>query len=221
MDSIPMWWRITCSRSLHLGSSSYRHTWRPWAEVDAQADTLASSGQSPAAEWRASDRSSRRCCRCNHLGSSAPYLGSTQPADTACIFFYISKPWQSLQLLITAHAHTHTHTHTHSAHFFHRAAAPLARGQLTAGGMIGALSRTVALHGGGISLEAAAGWKLGVPRDHHFSFNARLALATLVLSGAAVVPIIAAHGLGRSERGSAAFASLILFFKFSFQIQTL
>ena len=147
------------------------------------------------------------------------------------VFFNISKPWQSLQVLISAsyifmskqlHSTQQSlHTHTHSAHIFHWAASPLARGQLTAGGVIWALSRTVALHGGGISLEAAAGWKLGVPRDLHFSFDACLALAALVVGGAAVVPILAAHGLGRSERGSAAFASLILFFKFPFKIQTL
>lgn len=51
------------------------------------------------------------------------------------------------------------------------------------------------------SLDAGGGWKLCVPRNHHVSFDARgLVLAALVVGGAAVVAISAAHGLRRSER---------------------
>lgn len=85
-----------------------------------------------------------------------------------------------------------------SAHVWHGAAAPLARLQLAAGVVVGALLLPVALHRGGIVLHAGAGRELGVPGDHHFPFGARgLLHVTRVVRGTAVVPVGAANGLGR------------------------
>lgn len=82
--------------------------------------------------------------------------------------------------------------------------------------MFRALTLPVALHGAGIGLDAAEGWKLGVPRDHHSSFDAgRLLLVALVFFWTAVVSISTAHGLERSERGSATFTSQTFWFSSS------
>lgn len=113
------------------------------------------------------------------------------------------------------HTDTHTHTdkRTHRAHILNRAAAPLARGDLAAGGVFGTLIEIVALLGAELNLNAGGGWQLGVPWNHHFSFDARcLVLVALIVVGTAVAPISAAHCLGGgSERGSATFTSCIPF----------
>lgn len=79
---------------------------------------------------------------------------------------------------------------------FQRAAAPLARGQLAAGGVFTTLTLAVALHGTEIRLITDVGWKLGVPRDLHFSLDARGRLfITLVVLRTAVAPISTTHRL--------------------------
>lgn len=77
-----------------------------------------------------------------------------------------------------------------------RAAAPHAREEPAAGGAFRAPVQPVALHGAGLGLNAGGGWKLGVPGDHEVSPDARgPALVALVVGGAAVVAVRAAHGL--------------------------
>lgn len=68
--------------------------------------------------------------------------------------------WAAVLLIWAAHS------------ILQRAAAPLARRQPAAGGVFGTLNLPVAVHRPGISFDAGGGWKLGVPWDHHFPFNA-------------------------------------------------
>lgn len=76
---------------------------------------------------------------------------------------------------------------------------------------------TAALNGDGTFLNADGGWNLGVPWDYNFSFDTRCGtLIALVLSGAAVFPISAAHRLGRDERKCCFH---ILFFSSSFIVK--
>lgn len=87
--------------------------------------------------------------------------------------------------------------HVAAAHrILQRAAAPLAREELAAGVVLRTVTQVFTLHRAGVSLNAAGGWKLGVPWDHHIPFSARgLLLIAFVVGGTAVAPISTAHRL--------------------------